>query len=295
MQNIKSNNKAAGKKYAIITGASSGIGFQTSLLLARNGFYTYSIMRNLDRSGQLVDIIERENLPMEVLLLDVTDDSSVIDTVDRIIKESRKIDVVVNNAGYGLIGALEDIPMKEIKSHFETNLFGAIRLMQAVLPIMREQRSGTIVNISSMGGRIAFPLSSTYSGTKFALEGITESLSYEVEQFSIRVMLIEPGIVRTNFANSIKKIGKTMKPDSLYSRLVEVREANRRSMVESISTTPEEVARMILEAINSDSPDLRYVVGHDALRLLDSRMNISESEFKRFIMGNFFGISEIPK
>lgn len=193
------------------------------------------------------------------------------------------------------MGALEDIPMEEIKSHFETNLFGAIRVMQAVLPIMREQTSGIIVNISSMCGRIAFPLSSTYSGTKFALEGITESLSYEVEQFGIRVILIEPGVVGNNFANKIKKIGKTMKPDSPYSRLVEVREANRRSMVEMLSTTPEEVARVILEAINSDSPDLRYVVGHDALRLSDSRNNMSESEFKRFMMRNFFGISEIPK
>ena len=294
MQNIKSNNKSAGKKYAIVTGASSGIGFQTSLLLARNGLYTYATMRNLDRSRQLVDIVKKENLPIEVLPLDVTNEISVRDTIDRIIRESTKIDVLVNNAGYGLIGAL-DIPMEEIKSHFETNLFGAIRLMQVVLPIMREQRSGTIVNISSMGGRIAFPLSSTYSGTKFALEGITESLSYEVEQFGIRVMLIEPGIVRTNFANNIKKIGKTMKPDSPYSRLVEVREANRNSMVESISIMPEEVARMVLEAINSDSPDLRNVVGHDALRLLDSRMNMSESEFKRFMMGTFFGISEIPK
>jgi short-subunit dehydrogenase len=128
-----------------------------------------------------------------------------------------------------------------------------------------------------MGGRIAFPLSSTYSGTKFALEGITEPLSYEIEQFGIRVMLIEHGVVRTNFANNIKKIGKTMKPDSPYSRLIEVREANRKLMVESMSIMPEEVARIVLKAINSNSPDLRYVVGHDALRLLDSKMNMSES------------------
>lgn len=114
-----------------------------------------------------------------------------------------------------------------------------------------------------MGGRIAFPLSSTYSGTKFALEGITEPLSYEIEQFGIRVMLIEHGVVRTNFANNIKKIGKTMKPDSPYSRLIEVREANRKLMVESMSIMPEEVARIVLKAINSNSPDLRYVVGHE--------------------------------
>jgi short-subunit dehydrogenase len=284
-----------GKKYAIVTGSSTGIGFETSLLLARRGFHTYATMRNIDRSQQLVDTVKKHNLPIQVLQLDVTNDNSVKNTVDRIVNESNRIDVVVNNAGYGLIGAFEDIPMDEIKAHFETNLFGAIRVMQAVLPIMRKQRSGTIVNISSMGGRIAFPLSSTYSGSKFALEGITESLSYEVEQFGIKTILIESGIVKTNFANNIKKIGKTLKPDSPYAKLVEIREANRRSMVESGSINPEEVATIILNAVTSDSPDLRYVVGNTAARLLESRKNMPETEFKTFMMKNFFGTSEIPK
>jgi len=137
------------------------------------------------------------------------------------------------------------------------------------------------------GGRIAFPLSSSYSGTKFPLEGITESLSYEVEQFGIKTILIEP--------NNIKKMGKTLKPDSPYARLVEIREANRRSMVESGSINPDEVATVILNAITSDSPDLRYVVGNAARRLLESRKNMPESEFKMFMMKNFFGTSETPK
>jgi short-subunit dehydrogenase len=264
-------------------------------LLARNGFHTYATMRNTERAQPLLDVIKKDNLPIQVLPLDVTNETSVKGTIERIVKESRKIDVLVNNAGYGLIGALEDIPMDEIKAHFETNLFGVIRVMQAVLPIMRKHRSGTIVNVSSMGGRIAFPLSSTYSGTKFGLEGLTESLSYEVEQFGIKVILIEPGVVKTNFANNMKKIGRTMKPDSHYARLVEVRETSRRSMVDSGSVTPDEVARVILEAIKSDGYDLRYVVGHNAARLLESRKNMPESEFKRFMMKNFFGISDVPK
>jgi len=150
-----------GKKCAIVTGSSSGIGYETSLLLARNGFHTYATMHNIDRSQQLLDIVKKDNLPIQVLQLDVTNDNSVKDAIDIILKKGKRIDVVVNNTGYGLIGALEDIAMEEIKAHFETNLFGAIRVMQAVLPIMRKQRSGIIVNISSMGGRIAFPLSST--------------------------------------------------------------------------------------------------------------------------------------
>lgn len=153
---------------------------------------------------------------------------------------------MVNNAGYGLIGALEDISMEDVKTHFDTNLFGSIRVLQNVLPIMRKQGSGTIVNISSMGGRIAFPLSSTYSGTKFALEGVTDSLSYEIEQFGIKVILIEPGVVRTNFAKSMKKIGKTMSPNSPYANVVEIREATRKERVESSSVTPDVVAKVVL-------------------------------------------------
>ena len=195
---------------AVVTGSSSGIGFETSLLLARSGFYTYATMRNINRSEPLLDIAKKDTLPLKVIPLDVNNDNSVKEAIGRIMQKFERIDVVVNNAGYGLIGALEDIPMEQIKSHFETNLFGAIRIIQAVLPIMRKQRNGTIVNVSSMGGRIAFPLSSTYSGNKFALEGITESLSYEVEQFGIKVILIEPGVVKTNFAANLKKIAKTM-------------------------------------------------------------------------------------
>lgn len=276
---------------AVVTGSSSGIGLETSLLLARSGFHTYATVRNIDRAHQLVDIVKKEKnkLPLEVLPLDITEDNSVKSTIDKILEESGRIDVVVNNAGYGLIGALEDIPMEQVKAHFDTNLFGPIRVMQNVLPIMRKQRSGTIVNISSMGGRIAFPLSSTYSGTKFALEGVTDSLGYEVEQFGIKVILIEPGVVRTNFAKSMKKIGKTKNPNSPYAKLLEIREATRKERLESSSVTPDEVAKVVLKAITSPNPDARYVVGDDAARLLESKNTMTDSEFKKLMMRNFFG------
>lgn len=276
------------QKVAIVTGSSTGIGFETSLALSRNEFFTYATVRRLEEPNKIKDIAKKENLPLQVIQLDVNNDNSVKNTIDKIVNESGRIDVVINNAGYGLIGALEDIPMEQIKAHFETNLFGVIRIMQNVLPIMRKQKSGTIVNISSMGGRIAFPLSSTYSGTKFALEGVTESLSYEVEQFGIKVILIEPGVVKTNFANNMKKIGKTMNPNSPYAQLVEIREANRKSMVETLSITPDEVAKVILKAITSSNPDLRYIVGNDAARLLESKNSMPDNEFKKFMMKNFF-------
>jgi len=152
-------------------------------------------MRNLDKSSKIIDIAQEDNLPLEVLQLDVTDDKSVKDVINTIAVKQKRIDVVVNNAGYGSVGAIEDFSIDEIKAQFETNFFGAIRIIQYVLPIMREQRSGVIVNISSIGGRIAFAFSPSYASTKFALEGLSEALHYEVEQFGIKVILVEPGMI----------------------------------------------------------------------------------------------------
>jgi NAD(P)-dependent dehydrogenase (short-subunit alcohol dehydrogenase family) len=274
---------------AVVTGSSSGIGLETSLLLARNGIRTYATVHKIDNARELVDIIEKERdtLPLEILQLDVTDENSVKTAIDGIVNESGRIDILVNNAGYGLIGALEDIPMEEVRAHFNTNLFGVIRVIQSVLPIMRRRKNGTIVNISSMGGRIAFPLSSTYSGTKFALEGLSESLSYEVEQFGIKVILIEPGVVRTNFGKSMKKIDKTTETNSPYSKLLEIREANRKERLQTSSISQEEVAKVILQAITSAEPEARYVVGEDAKKLLASKNSMTDGEFKKFMTKNF--------
>jgi short-subunit dehydrogenase len=192
----------AREEVAVVTGSSTGIGFETSLALAKNGYLTYATMRKTEGGGgskQIADIAKNENLPLNVLQLDVENDKSILDAVNKIITENSRVDVVVNNAGYALVGALEENSMEEIKAQFETNFFGAVRIMQAVIPIMREQRSGKIVNITSMGGRIAIPLDSIYHATKFALEGLSESIQYELEPFGIKVILIEPGAVGTNF------------------------------------------------------------------------------------------------
>ncbi len=162
---------------AVVTGSSSGIGFETSLTLARNGFYTYATVRKLEEgSNQITEIAKKENLPLQAVQLDVSNEKSVIERINRISEEKQRIDVVVNNAGYDLMGPLEETSMDEIKGQFETNFFGAVRVMQAVIPVMREQKSGKIVNIASMGGRIAVPFHSGYRGTKFALEGLSESI-----------------------------------------------------------------------------------------------------------------------
>ena len=170
---------------ALVTGSSSGIGFETALTLARNRFHTYASMRNLEKSKNITEIANRENLPLKLVQLDVTDDKSVKTAVDKIASEQGRINVLVNNAGYGLFGALEDLSIQEIKSQFETNFFGAVRVTQQVLPAMRKSGGGTIVNVSSVGGRIGIPVLSAYHGTKFALEGLSESMSYELSHLEL--------------------------------------------------------------------------------------------------------------
>jgi NAD(P)-dependent dehydrogenase (short-subunit alcohol dehydrogenase family) len=189
---------------AIVTGTSTGIGFETSLLLARNGFYTFATMRDTSKSTKIEKIANDENLPLEVLTLNVDDSNSVKETIQKILTKRKQIDILVNNAGYGLFGALEDISMEQIKQQFETNLFGAIRMIKETLPIMRKQKNGIMINVSSIAGIIGPPTSSAYASTKFALEGLCESISYELEPYRIKVILIEPGVINTNFVPNIR-------------------------------------------------------------------------------------------
>src|SRR6478672_13307879 len=271
-------------KVAIVTGSSTGNGFETSLLLAKNGFYTYATMRNLDKSTRMKEITKKDSLPLEVLQLDVTDDKSVTDAIDVISSRHGRIDVLVNNAGYDAFGAVEDLSMKEIITQFETNFFGAVRLMKAVIPIMRKQRSGIIVNVSSIGGLVGVPLNSAYTGSKFALEGFSESMKYELDGFGIKVILIEPGAVNTNVFENSKQAQKAMNPDSPYAELSKmVSEGVRERFKETISSSPMQVAEVILTAIKSEKPNTRYLVGNDAIAINERRKSSSDSELERWI------------
>ena len=273
-------------RIAIVTGSSSGIGFETSLALARNGFYTYATMRNLDKSKTILELARLEELPLEVLRLNVTDDKSVKKAIEKIANEQERIDVLVNNAGYALVGAFEELSIEEFKEQFETNVLGAIRVTQGVLPIMRKQRCGTIVNISSIAGRIGFPLTSAYVSSKFALEGLSESIAYETEQFRIKVILIEPGVIKTNFDNNLK-IGKRVAatdPNSPYAEITKRRILGFKPRFEK-GSHPTEVAKAILRAIESEnSPELRHLVGNDAFKLMEIRKNTSDKEFRKLVM-----------
>jgi NAD(P)-dependent dehydrogenase (short-subunit alcohol dehydrogenase family) len=282
-----SKNMTEGEKIAVVTGSSSGIGFETSLLLAKNGFRTYATVRNLEKAKAIKNISDKGDLPIRVVELDVDSDKSVKDAIDRINDESKRIDVLVNNAGYALVGALEDLSMDEIKAQFETNLFGAIRVMKAVLPTMRKQQGGgTIVNISSMGGRIAFPLDPAYHGTKFALEGVSESVHYETEPFGIKVVLIEPGIIGSNFLRNAKLAQMAVEPSSPYAPMVQTLQKVAPSFYDQ-ATPPEEVAKAILKVVTIDNPDLRYVVGNDAIQMMKAREGLSDPEFEGLIKQQF--------
>ncbi|NAL78636.1 SDR family oxidoreductase [Nitrososphaera sp. AFS] len=263
-------------RVALVTGSSSGIGYETTLMLARNGFLTYATMRDLKKSE-----------PIKVVQLDVTDDRSVKNAVQSITSECSKIDVLVNNAGYALNGAFEDIAMEELKAQYETNLFGVARVTQAVLPLMRKQKSGVIVNISSgvvpMGG---FPGGSAYVSTKFAIEGLSRSMRYELESFGIKVILVEPGVIGTNFFNAVVVAKKSKDPSSPYSRIME-KMAPRFEEIMKNASSPELVARVVLRAITDENPGLIYLAGKDIEELKEANRGMSDEEFYTMMKKNF--------
>lgn len=277
-------------KVAIVTGSSSGIGYVTSLLLARNRFHTYATMRNIEKSADIQEIANKERLPLQVIQLDVNDDASIRNSIKRVERENERIDVLVNNAGYGLVGAFEDLSVEEIKSQFETNFFGVIRLTQQVLPIMRKQKSGTIVNVSSGAGRIGFPGMSAYVSSKFALEGLSESMSYELEPFGIKVVIIEPGVIRTNFKKNSVMSKKSLDNSSIspYSTIIQKIDSSISSIIEH-ATPPEEVAKAILHAITSNNPELRYLVGNDMIMMAETKKSMSDEDFRKMMMQSIIG------
>ena len=277
-------------KVAIITGSSTGIGYATSLTLARNRFHTYATVRNLGKAKAIDDLAEEEGLPIKVIELDVDTDESVNNAIGKICEEKKRIDVAVDNAGYALVDALEDLSMQEIRAQFETNLFGAIRVMKAMLPTMRENRSGTIVNLTSMGERVAIPLDPAYHGSKFGLEGISESIRYETEPFWIRVIAIEPSNIKSNFWTNLKIDKKASSPDSPYAPMIRDLQKAARKMAQD-SLPPDDAAKVILESVTSEKPLPRYTVGEDAAKIIEASKQMSDLDFQNMMRQQFFGQS----
>ncbi|MCZ6583010.1 MAG: SDR family oxidoreductase, partial [Thaumarchaeota archaeon] len=231
------------EKVAVVTGSSSGIGFETALVLARENYFVYATMRNTGKKGKIQEIAKKENLNLEVIELDVDKEDSIKSAVKKIQEQKGRIDVLVNNAGYGLFGCIEDITMDELKAQFETNFFGVFRLIQEIAPTMRKQGSGIIVNVSSLAGRIGFPGTPAYISSKFALEGLSECMRYELSPFGIKTIIIEPGVIKTNFFSSMKV--SEGKKDSPYKEITE-KVLNGVKMMAEMGTPPDEVAKTIL-------------------------------------------------
>jgi len=269
------------EKVAVVTGTSSGIGFETSLALAREGYFTYATMRDTTKSNKIKEIAQKENLKISILELDVDDEKSVKSAIAQILDQKQRVDVLVNNAGWGLWGCVEDVSIDEFKEQFETNFFSIIRLIQEVAPAMRKQGSGTIVNVSSVVGRIGFPASPAYISSKFALEGLSESLRFEFAPFGVDVIIIEPGVIKTDFMKNMK-MAKKSELDTVYKDITTKVVSGVKMMVE-MGTPPKEVANTIVKAIKDKNPLPRYVVGNDALMFLEAKKSKTDIEFENYL------------
>lgn len=273
------------EKVAIVTGSSSGIGYETALALARDGFYTFATVRNSKKADKISQVAKKENLNIEIIELDVDDEKSISAAIEKILAKKQRIDVLVNSAGWGLFGSVEDVSMKDFRAQFETNFFGIISIIQKVAPIMRKQGAGVIVNVSSVAGRIGFPGSPAYISSKFALEGLSESIRYELGQFGVKIIIIEPGVIKTNFFSSMK-IAEP-KPDSPYKEITEKVIMGIKMMAE-LGTPPSEVATTILNAVKEENPRPRYIVGNDAQMFLEAKKTKTDTEFENYLKKELF-------
>ena len=297
------------QKVAVVTGSSTGIGYETSLALANNGYFTYATVRDIKKSKEIERIAHVKNIPLKIVEMDVDNDNSVKDAIEKITSEYGRIDILVNNAGYGLFGALEDLEMTEIKKQFETNVFGIIRVIQNVLPAMRLHRTGIIVNISSISGLAGIPSQSAYAGTKFAVEGLSESLSYELEPFGIKIVLIEPGVINTEFVQDLVvptdrygidknrnqiNISNFNTGNTSFSFYHDTIKKFLSFYYNAMSNAPHPriVADEIIQSIEKVSnemnamPILRIAVGNDSKKYSRLKKELQDNEFHKVIRGD---------
>jgi NAD(P)-dependent dehydrogenase (short-subunit alcohol dehydrogenase family) len=265
-------------RVALVTGGSSGIGEATAIKLHEAGYTVYAAARRVHRMEHLAESGIRP------LAMDVTDDQSMQTAVKQILAEAGRIDVLVNNAGYGSYGALEDVPLSEARAQFEVNVFGAARLTQLVLPHMRHQRSGTIVNITSMGGKIYTPLGAWYHGTKFALEAISDCLRMELKPFGIDVVVIEPGGIKTEWAGIAADKVRAVSGTGPYAPQGNaVADSLSSESTQRRSSPPTLIADTIAKAVTARRPKTRYAVGYGARPMIFLHALLPNRSFDAFI------------
>jgi NAD(P)-dependent dehydrogenase (short-subunit alcohol dehydrogenase family) len=264
------------KKTVLITGASSGFGKVAAKLFHTNNWNVIATMRSPEKETELSALSN-----VFISKLDVTNKLSIQNSVAAGIEKFGKIDVLVNNAGYGTLGALEAATEEQVKQQFDVNFFGLIEVTKAVLPGMRQQKSGTIINVSSVGGRITFPFCSLYHATKFAVEGLTESMQYELNPLGIHLKIVEPGGYKTEFAGrsmAFYGVGGLNDYQPAFDKFVD--RLDKWPMSENII----EVADAIYEAATDGTEKLRYTAGHDAAQLIETRQQMNDVAFKKMII-----------
>ncbi|MFA5326807.1 MAG: oxidoreductase [Prolixibacteraceae bacterium] len=267
------------KQVVLVTGASAGIGKETAKLLAENGFIVYGAARRLEKMQDL------KASGVRLLRMDVTSEESMAKGIQEILESEKRIDVLVNNAGYGSYGALEDVPLSEARYQFEVNIFGLARLCQLVIPTMRAQHSGRIINVSSIGGSFGEPHGVWYHATKYAVEGLSDSLRMELKQFGIDVVIIKPGAILTEWnaiarENLLKVSGNTVYKDLVHKHAKMFEKADG-----GMGSKPIVIAKVIKKSIEARRPKTRYAAGAGAKPILFLRWLLSDRMIDRLLLG----------
>ena len=271
------------QKVALITGCSSGIGKSTALTFAREGIYTFASMRDTSKGNNLAEVAKKNNLPLEIIELDVLKPETIDKSFEKILSEKGRLDILVNNAGFMIMGAFEDIDIDDFNLQWKTDFLGPVIMMKKAIPIMRKQKEdkngikGNIINVSSIAGKIPFAYASAYISSKFALEGLSECVLDEVEDMGIRINIIEPGVVKTKFLENTKTV---LKENSPYSEIVNQWNVMAKKLFEVTENHPKDVADAILQCIKDSSSDLRIPVGEDAKLFLEMHTQFADEPDK---------------
>lgn len=260
-------------KVALVTGTSSGIGLSTAIQLAQSGFTVIATMRNTAKAGMLQARAQEAGVPIQVRQLDVQQDASVANCVQDVIKDYGQIDVLVNNAGIGYLGSLEQTSVENLRQIMETNFFGVWRVTQAVFPLMRTARSGRILTISSIGGLIGQPFNDAYCAAKFAVEGFMESLAPVAKRLGVDLSIIEPGAINSEFVSAVQELmaQSTQELQEGYGPMLDSYLTMTRQVFASAAQTPDEVGRVIVEAATTDTPHFRYTTSEPTRSLISHK------------------------
>ena len=267
------------KKVILITGASSGIGKDTAISLIKHGHVVYGAARRLE---MMQDIIQAGG---HAIKMDILKERNIDDVVNQIIKEQNRIDVLINNAGYGLWGAVETISIDEAKRQFDVNVFGLAYLTKKIIPIMRKQKNGKIINMSSMGGKVYTPFGAWYHATKYALEGWSDCLRIELKSFGVDVILIEPGVIKTEFQDVMMDSTVERSIGTPYEKKLKALEkATQEMYARGIGSPPSTITKLIIKAINSHNPKRRYIGGFLAKPMLFIKKWFGDKMYEKAIM-----------